>query len=124
MVERREVWVSIVLTIVTCGLYGLYWYYMLADDLYKLNKEPSRAGIDVIITIVTCGLYGIYMMYKFGDMEEQIRRNRGTRSKDNRILYLFLSLFGLSIINGAIIQSNINDEFLGHIDMRDNQNQW
>ena len=118
MLERREIWVCIVLSLVTCGLYTIYWYYKIADDLYTLNNEPSKAGMDLLLAIVTCGLYTIYMEYKFGEMEENIRRTRGTSSKDNRILYVVLCIFNFSIINYAIIQSNINDEFLGYVDMR------
>ena len=123
MLERREVWLCVILGIVTCGLYNIYWQYMLADDLYKLNNEPSRAGVDLLLTIVTCGIYGIYMSYKYGEMEESVRRSRSLPPKDDRILYVILHIFGLWIITAAIVQSHINDEFLGHVvDVREYDN--
>ena len=108
MHEKRSVGLSILLSIITCGIYGLYWAYQLLNTLYRLNNRPSSAGLDIVLALVTCGIYAIYLGYKMGKMESGANMALGLPFKDDSVLYLILALFGLSLVNSAIIQSNIN----------------
>lgn len=59
---QRNIAVSIILTIVTCGIYGIVWFVMLNDEIRNASKDygmPS-GGVAFLLTIVTCGIYGIY----------------------------------------------------------------
>lgn len=109
MIEQRGIGMCIFLTIVTCGIYGIYWYYCILDDLYKVNGQPSNAGTDVLLSIVTCGIYSVYMMYKIGNMVSSARMGYGLPDKNDSILFLIISLFGLSIVVYCIVQSELND---------------
>jgi|GEM_PF-1292608 len=105
---RRSVPMAIFFTIITCGIYGIYWLYQILSSLYALNGEPSSAGMDIVFTFITCGIYGIYLAYKMGKLESRAYYLYGMHTKDDSILYLILSIFGFDIINYAILQSNIN----------------
>lgn len=107
-VERRNIAIAVILSIVTCGIYFIYWFYKLADDLYKVNGLKSQAGLDVILSLITCGIYYIYMFYKMGYM---LRDASGGRIADKSVLFVILALFGLSIIGHCIIQSELNNNF-------------
>lgn len=109
-IEKRSIPTAIILTIVTCGIYGLFWDFKIWDSLYRSTNRPSSAGMDVVLSLVTCGIYYIYMMYKMGKMESEAYNMYGLGSKDDSILYLILSIFGLAIISMAIVQSNINNQ--------------
>ena len=105
---KRSVGVAILLSVVTCGIYGIYWYYQVLSTMYRLNNLPSNAGLDIVLTFITCGIYGIYLMYKIGKMESTAYHIMGMPPRDDSILYLILGLFGLHIVVYAIVQSNIN----------------
>ena len=108
VIEKREVAIAIILSLVTCGIYAFYWQYMLYDSLYKATNRPSNAGVDVLLGIITCGIYFLYMLYKCGRMESEAAAMYRLPEKDEAALYLILGIFGLSIVSMAIMQSNIN----------------
>lgn len=105
---KRSVGVAILLTFLTCGIYGIYWYYQVLTSLYRLNNLPSNAGLDIVLTFVTCGIYGIYLAYKLGKLESTAHYMMALPPRDDAILYLILTIFGFGIIAYAIVQSNIN----------------
>lgn len=109
MVKQRSVGLCIVLSIITCGIYGLYWLVCLNDDVNTVTGKPGTSGGMVLLfTILTCGIYGIYWAYKMGDKLDQARAEHGAPTGSLAILYLVLDLFGLSIVTWALIQSEIN----------------
>jgi len=64
--------------------------------------------MDILLCFVTCGIYTIYLQYKIGKMESESLRASGLTPKDDSVLYVILSIFGLFIVNYALMQSNIN----------------
>ena len=115
-VPERNIALYLILTIITCGLFGLYWLVCLVNDLNTAAGTPTDTnGITVLLlTIVTCGIYGLYWMFKAGEKVSIIKRNRGIPdSGNNGILYLVLQLIGLGIINYCLIQNEINQVATG-----------
>lgn len=109
MVKQRSVGLCIVLSIITCGIYGLYWLVCLNDDAITVTGKPGTSGgMVLLLTIVTCGIYGIYWAYKIGEKLDQARAEHGAPTGSLAILYLVLNLFGLSIVTWALVQSEIN----------------
>ncbi len=110
MLKTRSVGVSIILTLVTCGLYGIYWFVQLTDEANKLSGyHKTSGGTALLLTIITCGIYGIYWSYQMGKKMHAAQERAGLPASDNSILYLILSLLGVGIIAYAIIQSDINE---------------
>ena len=103
---NRNIVVCIVLSIVTCGIYSLYWMVMLNDELNAASGQYGPSGGTVLLfSIITCGIYGLYWMYQMGQRVEIIR---GTSGGTTGILFLLLQLFGLGIVSLAIMQSELN----------------
>ena len=97
MVKQRSVGLCIVLSVITCGIYGLYWLVCLNNDANTVTGKPGTdGGMVLLLTIVTCGLYGIYWAYKMGEKLDQARAEHGAPTGSLAILYLVLNLFGLS----------------------------
>lgn len=107
-IEKRDLVTAIILSIVTCGIYGLYWYYCILKDLYRVTNQPDSANTDLLLSIVTCGIYGIYVFYKIGQMETQACQTYRLYPVDNAVLYLILCLFNLSIVSMVMVQDNLN----------------
>ncbi len=108
-VHPRSVGMCIVLSIITCGIYGLYWLYCIAEDVNAVTNQPGPTGGTVLaFTIVTCGVYGMYWAYKTGERLDQARMQNGVPTGSLAIVYLVLSIFGLSIVAWALMQSELN----------------
>ena len=107
MVERKNIALCIVFSIITCGIYGLYWLYKLNDEINQLSGEPNATGGGMVIlfTLITCGIYGWYWLFKMG---ERCDRINGTTGGSANVLYLVLGIFGLSIVSYALMQDTIN----------------
>ena len=68
MVRKKDIVVCIILTIITCGLYNLYWLICLAEDINTLSNEADTSGgMVLLLTIITCGIYGLYWAYRCGE---------------------------------------------------------
>lgn len=109
MVQRRDVVLGIILSFITCGLYGIYWYICLADDVNTISGvRDTSGGMVFLLTLVTCGIYGLYWAYRCGEKIDIAKQNRGIASSNGGILYLLLYIFG-GIIAYAVIQHEINN---------------
>ena len=110
MINKRDIALAIILSIVTCGIYGLYWFVVLTDDIKKAasDTEFQSGGIALLLTIVTCGIYGIYWAYKMGELMKTAQQKNNLPIKDNAVLYLILAVIGLGIVDYILIQSDLN----------------
>lgn len=68
LVKNRSIALSIILSIITCGIYGLFWYAFMVDDANKVSGEydSTSGGLTILYSLLTCGLYKIYWSYKVG----------------------------------------------------------
>lgn len=105
MIQPRSIVLAIILSIITCGIYGLYWMVKVNDELNTLagNYNATSGILVIVLSICTCGIYGLYWSYKMG-------QNCGILNGDNGggFLAVVLAFFGLQIINLAIFQDTIN----------------
>ena len=78
-IEKRDVALSVILTFITCGLYGLYWMYKLTEEVHALSGKPRTpdGGTVVLYTILTCSFYFYYWLYKIGGELVDLRRENG-----------------------------------------------
>ena len=109
MIKERNIVVCILLSLLTCGIYGIYWFITLTDDASRANSDPNFTGVKALLfTIITCGIYGIYWNYKIGKEMYEANQKHGITSSDNSVLYLLLSIIGLAIINYCLVQNELN----------------
>ena len=110
MVEKRNVATAIILTIFTCGIYGIIWFIKLTDEINYIsnNTNDTSGGMAFLLTLVTCGIYGWIWYYKMGEKLDQTAMNRRMPSQSRSILYIVLGLFGLGIVAYALMQDSLN----------------
>ena len=113
---QRNIGVCIILSIITCGLYGLYWFVVMTDDLKQLSGDTQTAsgGMALIFTILSCNIYGWYWAYKRGENVDTIAAANGRPSSNSGIMYIILQALGLGIINYALMQNEINKALGGY----------
>lgn len=109
---NRSIALSIVLSIVTCGIYSIYWFVVLTDEINreKMEYAGELSGIACfLLALITCNIYGIYWAYKTGEKLDTIKAERGVPTgRDSNILYLILELLGFNVIVLALAQNEMN----------------
>ena len=110
MIQRREIATSIILTLVTCGIYGLYWFVVLTDDANTVSGDfQFSGGMSLLLTLVTCGIFSYYWAYRLGVKITTAKSSRGMTVDNNlSLIYLLLCIFGLGIVAYALAQNELN----------------
>ena len=109
-VSKRDIVVTIILSIVTCGIYGIIWFYWLTEDCGKASGDKSISGASaILLTLVTCGIYSLYWNYQMGKRIATAQSKRNLPVNDNSVLYLVLCLLGFAIVNYVLIQNDLNN---------------
>ncbi len=111
-IQKRNIAVCIILTIVTCGIYSLYWLYKMAEDVNAIRQDPNAAspGMVLVLSIITCDIYLLFWLYKAGETIDNTLASQGRQPGSKGILYLLLAIFGLSIVSFGLLQNDINDQ--------------
>ena len=109
LITKRDIVVAIILTFVTCGIYGIYWFIVMTDDVNSLSDEKmASGGTAFLYSILTCGIYALYWNYKIGQKMAEAGKKYNKPINDNSVLYFVLSIFGLGLVNYCLIQSDLN----------------
>ena len=108
---KRNLILCIVFTFITFGIYGIYWFIVLTNEMNRMTDHPHKTsgGVSFLLSIITLGIYGWSWAWKMGEKTD-ILKNRYLEytSTDTRVLYLVLALLGFQIINYALCQYEIN----------------
>ena len=108
-VPERNIVTCVILSILTCGIYGIYWFICMTDEVNAINYENgTTGGMAFLFTILTCGIYGLYWAYRMGQKIYEAGKIYNKPTGDNAILYLVLSIFGLGIVNYCLMQNDLN----------------
>jgi hypothetical protein len=59
--QLRKPLTVVLLTIVTCGIYGLWWYYRNFEDMKEFSGEGIGGGIGLLLAIF-CGIIAIFIL--------------------------------------------------------------
>ena len=99
----------VILTLVTCGIYGFYWIYVMSKELNDYMGLASESpALELVLSIITCGLYLIYWSYKYAKRAGEAKLRAGLSPEDNGVLCLILAVLGLFVVNMALIQDTAN----------------
>jgi len=106
-IRHRSIVLAVIFTIITFGIYGIYWMIKINDEVNQLANEPeaTSGGLVFLFSLITFGIYSYYWLYKMGERCDMIQ---GRWNGNKSLLYLILGLVGFSIISYALIQDVIN----------------
>jgi uncharacterized sodium:solute symporter family permease YidK len=103
-IKNRNIVTCILLSIITCGIYSIYWAIMLAKEAVSV-KDSADDGLLEIILMLLLPFLGFFLAEK--KLTEGCAA-KGIPHDDRSIIYLILGLFGLSIINFCMMQNDLN----------------
>ena len=105
-IKERNIALCIIFSIITCGIYYLYWMAVETNEMNELlgDTNDTSGAMAVVLSIVTCGIYKFYWEYKMG---EKVDRLKGVQSNTG-LVYLIICLIGWDIVDMCLIQDTIN----------------
>ncbi len=106
----RSVPMLVLLSIVTCGIYYLYWIYKTTDEIKNfMEREDINPALELILVLVTCNIYSLYWYYKYGKIVylEMTAKAGMDNSEDSTVLLVILGLL-VYVAAVAIMQDKLN----------------
>lgn len=66
--DDRNFITYLLLSIVTCGIYSIYFWYLYVEDIntvfYGDGEDSPNYILVLLLSFITCGIYGFYWYYK------------------------------------------------------------
>ncbi len=106
-VNQRSIGMAIFMSIITLGIYGIYWYYLLVQNVRVITGSQKGCGGEVAC-IMFVPFYSLYWWYTRGETVKNEFTKRRYNVSISGAIALVLSLFGLGIIAMAIMQNDFN----------------
>lgn len=95
--SKRSIAAVVILTLVTFGFYGIYWYVSTKDEMVAQGANVPTGWL-VIIPVAS-----IYWKWKWAQGVEHVSRGKMSAG------VAFLMVFLLNLIGMAIVQSTFNE---------------
>ena len=103
-IEKRSIGTCVILSIVTCGIYGIVWAVKMLREAVQMKDETDDGLTEILLGIFLCPV-GFYLAEKkFGEGCQA----RGIAHEDRSVLYLVLGFVGLGIVDYILMQSDLN----------------
>ena len=105
-IQERSIVKAIIFSLLTCGIYGIYWFISLTNEMNRAAGKPNdtTGGMAFIFTLLTCGIYGYFWAYKLGEKRDIIANEKGS----SNVVYLLLTIFGVGILVYILAQDTLN----------------
>ncbi len=111
MIKKRGLAVLILLSIITFGIYGLYWIYNLAKDVNTIcdgdGKQTSGLLKYILLGLITFGIYNLVWVYMLGDRLQDNAQKYNINIKESGGTVLLWLILGSLIIIGPFIALHI-----------------
>ncbi|HTF58089.1 MAG TPA: DUF4234 domain-containing protein [Planctomycetota bacterium] len=95
-----------VITLV-CGIYGLYWLWLRADEINAYFGKPIINKMLIFPGCFACGIPPIIAMFYLCKATADAESKAGTSTKDDSILY-FILMFLLFPVGVWMVQEKLN----------------
>ena len=106
-INKRKIGVCILLSIVTLGIYQIYWEYLLVKNTKAIRKDESSCTGEMLCLIFV-PFYSLFWWFTRGKIVKDEFTKQGYSAIGNEIAYLILGIFGLGIVSMAIMQNDFN----------------
>ena len=109
-INKRKIGVCILLSIVTLGIYMIYWEYLLVKNTRAIQKDESSC-LGEMLLLIFVPFYSLYWWYTRGKIVKEKFAEHGYSAAGNEVDYLILGVFGFAIASMAIMQNDFNALF-------------
>jgi heme/copper-type cytochrome/quinol oxidase subunit 4 len=82
----------IILSIVTCGIYYIYWAYQTNEEIKRLSGNVEEVSTAMVILGCLCGPLGWFNWYKWDKALQSTTAASGQTYETNFILWVVLTI--------------------------------
>ena len=97
MLQERNFWTVLLLSLVTCGIYYFFWVYEATQDLNTMAGNDGKfvsPGTAVVLFLFTCGIYPLIWYYTQGNRMAYLASQNEVRMDENGNSYPLWYLVG------------------------------
>lgn len=108
--KKINPWMALVLSFLTCGIYGLYWLYQICEAIGQIRGDNKNDFFKLFcLTIITCGIYGVYWYYQAQKVIYNYELKIGVPgTTDNGIIVVILAFFAQILVQ-LLFQLRLNE---------------
>lgn len=107
-IESRNIATAIILSIVTCGIYSIYWIYTMIRDTNIVTGNEDETTLQVILCLFI-PFYSLYWLYTRDKRLLEAGAKYGVNVSDNSVIMLILAICQLGIVSWALLQNDLNN---------------
>jgi Domain of unknown function (DUF4234) len=98
------------LTFITLGIYGLYWYYKVNEEILRYTKDDTISPTRSLIAVFPGGLIIVPPFIAFYNTSNHIVRMQQQRGLNSQISPALVVILGIIIFIGmaAYVQEHLN----------------
>lgn len=98
MIKQRSFLTYVLLSICTCGIYSIIFWYMYTEDINEIcngdgHQSPNYLLV-ILLSIVTCGIYSYIWYYSQGNRLQSAANKCGIEMQENGTTVLLWMLLG------------------------------
>lgn len=113
--KRRDGLLSAVFSILTCGLYGIYYWYRYGEDVNVICKDDGKETMNYIVawilSIVTCGIYGMYWTYTMASRLDTASKKYNVNVESPVFFTLFMNIPFLSYFYSCDVMNKFQEKY-------------
>lgn len=100
-VKKRNMWIQVLLMVVTFGIYGLYWFYVASSELKVVARDEEAAPtLWTVLLFVPFGVFYSYFM--FASLYEKV----GAEKINKWIIFILWFFFSPAV--WFLVQRDLN----------------
>lgn len=107
MIKKRDLVMVIILSIITLGIYGLYWIHCLAKDVNTIcagdGKNTGGLLKCLLLGLITLGIYNLVWIFMLGDRLQDNAAKYDIKIKESGGTILLWYILGSFIIIGPYV---------------------
>ena len=111
-IKERNLLSLILLSLVTLGIYGIYFWYKYTEDMNAVcagdGKESKNFIVVILLSIITCGIYMWFWLYGIGNRLNENASKYNLTFQENGTTIMMWMIFGSFLCGiGSFVATHI-----------------
>jgi type II secretory pathway pseudopilin PulG len=103
---KRSIGMVFLLSVLTLGIYQIYWYYITSKAVKEFTKEDYSPGLRTLVLFVP--ILSLFVLYYLVEDVSRLQEKADIKSPISPILILLLAMFTGGLIYPAVAQDAFN----------------
>lgn len=99
MIKQRSFGIYLLLSIITCGIYSIIFWYQYTEDINEICRgdghESPNYIIVILLNIITCGIYGYIWYYSQANRLQASANKYGISIQGDGTIVLLWMILGV-----------------------------